>query len=328
MKGKDEPMKRHLCVTCMVGIMMAAGFASAAGNDNLTAGDKAIRNLLDTEFPTMRLWPDSPPDEVGEMKPENVELPEKEDGIARMGQVSEPTITVCRPEGVDGPTPAVLVCPGGGYHILAFEHEGTEIVQWLNSLGVTGVLLKYRVPRRNNGYAKHHHALQDAQRAMGLIRQNADKWGVDPDRIGILGFSAGGHLSATLCNNYSERIYKQVDEADEKSCRPNFAVLVYPAYLTEPRDSDNIDKLQHADKMSRDRTPPTFITVCQMDRFMRGATVYLRALTKAKVPAELHIYQEGSHGGGMRSYPFRRWAESCARWMKDRGLAGRSDDRD
>ena len=313
-------MRRHTCLLGALCICVISGLASAA-DDGLTKGDKAIREMLGKEVRTVRLWPGSPPDRVGDIDPEKVELPEKEDGIARMRNVSCPTITVCRPQETEEPTPAVLVCPGGGYHILAFEHEGTEIVEWLNSLGVTGVLLKYRVPRRGNDYPKHHHALQDAQRALGLIRQNADDWRIDPDRVGILGFSAGGHLSATACNNYRERIYERVDGADEESCRPNFAVLVYPAYLTEPRDSDNMDPLQHADAMSRETTPPTFITVAQMDRFMRGATVYVRALAKAKVPAELHIYEEGSHGGGMRTYPFGEWTEECARWMTDHGYA-------
>ena len=315
-------MRKGLCALSVFLILVVCGLASAATDDTLTTGDKAIQKMLGDRSRTVPLWPDSPPDKVGDIDSEKVELPDEEDGIARMRNVSRPTITVRRPEGHEDRTPAVLVCPGGGYHILAFEHEGTEIVQWLNSLGVTGILLKYRVPRRQHGFPKHHHALQDAQRAIRLIRQKADEWGIDPNRIGVLGFSAGGHLSATLCNNYQERIYDHVDDADQKSCRPNFAVLVYPAYLTEPRDSDNMDPLQHADKMSKESTPPTFLTVAQMDRFLRCSLVYLRALTEAKVPAELHVYEEGSHGGGMRTYPFGEWADECARWLKDRGFAG------
>ena len=126
----------------------------------------------------------------------------------------------------------MLVCPGGGYSILAYEHEGSAICEWLNSLGITGFLLKYRVPRRKNR-AKHEAPLQDAQRAMGMIRKNAVEWKVDPDRLGVLGFSAGGNLAVMTLTSFRSRSYPKVDAADELSCRPNFGILIYPAYLVD-----------------------------------------------------------------------------------------------
>ena len=318
------PEKVTVIWLILVGIVVGCGAAAAADDGDLTVGEKFIHEKLGDRVRTVRLWPGEPPDEVGDIGEEKLNLPEKEGGVVRLANVTRPSLTVCRPKGAEGDTPAVLVCPGGGYHILALDLEGTEIVQWLNSLGVTGVLLKYRVPRRQHDFPKHHHAVQDGQRAMGLIRENAEEWGIDPDRVGILGFSAGGNLSITVCNNYSERLYEPVDAADEESCKPDFAVPIYPAYLTEKNGQTfgQIQDLQHPDKMSPESTPPTFIAISQMDRFMPGGLSYFRTLTEADVPAELHVYEGGSHGGGTRAYPFRTWTKECARWMDDHGLAG------
>ena len=323
----------------MVAVMLAAtaGQAWAAGpadDPNLSAGDRIIRQFLPGCGPTVALWPGKAPDE-----PENKALPAEgytgadDKSVLRIQNVSRPTITVSRPtkafangangaNGVNGPSaPAVIVCPGGGYGILAARKEGTEIVQWLNSLGVTGVLLKYRVPRREKGDAeKHRHALQDAQRAMGLVRLHAKDWGIDPNRVGILGFSAGGHLSATACNNYEKRTYEPIDEADRLSCRPDFAVLIYPAYLKAGmgyNDLDKVDPLQHAEKMSPARTPPTFIAVSEADGYAGSGVAYFAALARAKVPAALHVYPGGKHGTGMQEYPLSRWGDEAAQWMRD-----------
>src|ERR1051325_8911524 len=151
--------------------------------------------------------------------------------VVRLGNVSTPTIAIYRPAKDKDTGAAVVVFPGGGYSILALDLEGTEVCEWLNSIGVTGVLLKYRVPKRA-GLEKHTAALQDAQRAFGLLRHGAREWGLDSRRLGVLGFSAGAHLSAALCNSADQRSYPVLDPADRLSCRPDFAVLIYPAYLT------------------------------------------------------------------------------------------------
>src|SRR4051794_22940219 len=145
--------------------------------------------------------------------------------VIRLGNVSKPTISIFRPPPAKDTGAAVLVCPGGGYHILAMDLEGTEVCDWLNSIGITGVLLKYRVPKRA-GLEKHTAALQDAQRALGLVRYRASEWALDRQRLGVLGFSAGGHLSAALCSGADQRTYPAVDDADKASCRPDFAVLI------------------------------------------------------------------------------------------------------
>ena len=178
------------------------------------------------ETKVIELWPGKPPggtDKPKQEKPVTSEWRGKW-SITRLQHVSKPTLTVFQPTGrAAAPRPAVVVCPGGGYSILAWDLEGTEICQWLNTLGVAGLLLKYRVPRQRDA------AFADAQRAMGLARHRAKAWQVDPKRVGILGFSAGGHLAARVCTSFAERSYEAVDEADAASCRPDFAVLVYPA---------------------------------------------------------------------------------------------------
>src|SRR5256885_11941702 len=178
---------------------------------------------------TIRLWPKGAPGEKGDIGPEQDTTKPGEGLVAgkrviRLGNVSEPTITIYRPEKNDSGC-AVLVCPGGAYHILAMDLEGTEVCDWLNSIGVTAVLLKYRVPTRK-GDEQHIGPLQDAQRAMSLIRGHASEWGVNPKRVGILGFSAGGHLSAVTSSQYGKRAYEAIDDADRESCRPDFTVLI------------------------------------------------------------------------------------------------------
>ncbi len=297
-------------------------FSAAGGVEELTEADKKIQEALGHRALTLQLWPEQAPDEDQKTGPESVRSPERENRGVRISDVGRPTMTIRRPERTGSKTPAVLVSPGGAYHSLAIEEEGVEIVKWLNSLGITGILLKYRVPRREDGFPKYHHALQDAQRAMGLIRHNAEAWGIDPDLIGVLGFSAGGHLSATISCNDGERLYEPIDEADEESCRPDFAVLVYPAYLAQGK-AHNTGPEAVSEDLSPSSAPPTFIAVSQMDGVKRGCIVYLRALTRAGIPAELHVYEKGEHGGGMRIHPFGEWGEACSRWMEDRGIIRR-----
>src|SRR5882724_5285815 len=183
----------------------------------------------------IQIWPGAAPGEKGDIGEEHDITKPSDELIAgkrviRLGNVSNPTIAVYRPPSDKNTGVAVLICPGGGYHILAMDLEGTEVCDWLNSIGITGVLLKYRVPKRQ-GEEGHAFPLQDGQRALGLVRQHAKEWGIDPRRVGVLGFSAGGHLAAALSNNYDRRVYPAGDEADEKSCRPDFAILLYPGLL-------------------------------------------------------------------------------------------------
>jgi acetyl esterase/lipase len=210
-------------------------------------------------------------------------------------QVSRPTMTVYSPTGRNTGA-AVVVFPGGGYWDLAIDLEGTEVCDWLNSIDVTCVLVKYRVPD-TGPYPKSAAALQDAQRALGLVRQHAAEWHIDPNRVGVLGFSAGAHLSAALSTHFDKRLYDSIDAADQLSCRPDFAFIIYPGYLANAAHN----MAPNADINPTAQTPPSFIVQAENDPVnVENATVYFLQLKAAKVPAELHIYAEGGHGYGLR----------------------------
>lgn len=268
------------------------------------------------------LWPKGAPGETGDLGVEKDTTTDSSKLVSgkrliRLGNVSKPTITLFRPPQDKDTGAAVVVCPGGGYNILAYDLEGTEVCEWLNSIGVTGVLLKYRVPKRK-GLEKHTAALQDAQRALGIVRQRAKEWGIDPQRIGILGFSAGGHLSAAASNNFDKRTYEPVDEADQASCRPDFAVLIYPAYLTVKEEGDKVA----SDLPVCARTPPTFLVQTQDDNVrVESGLFYYLALKQAKVPAELHLYPTGGHGYGLRpsEHNVSHWPQRAEDWMRTAG---------
>ena len=280
-------------------------------------------NAVIAEVTVIELWPNGAPGEKGDLGEEKDTTKPSDNLVAgksliRLGNVSKPTISIYRPAAVKDTGAAVLVCPGGGYNILAMDLEGTEVCEWLNSIGVTGVLLKYRVPNRE-GLERHAAPLQDAQRAMGLIRQNASAWKLDPKRIGVLGFSAGGHLAAAASCNYERRTYPTVDDADAQSCRPDFAVLVYPAYLTVKTNADRVAP----ELPITTNTPPTFITISTDDPVrVENAMFYSIALKEAKVPVELHVYAQGGHGYGLRrtDQPVTTWPDRVTDWMKSRGL--------
>ncbi|HWG19786.1 MAG TPA: alpha/beta hydrolase [Terracidiphilus sp.] len=233
--------------------------------------------------------------------------------LIRLGNVSVPTITYYKPEEANGPAPAIVVFPGGGYHILAMDLEGTEICDWLNEAGIACVVLKYRVPD-SGPYPKSPAALQDAQRAMGMVRQHAAEWNIDPHRVGVLGFSAGGHLVAALSTHFDKRLYESVDAADQLSCRPDFAIVIYPGYLAlaEKNMAPNPDIHPTA------QTPPTFLVQAEDDPVhVENATTYFLQLKNAKVPAELHIYAEGGHGYGLRrtALPVTTWPKTAEIWL-------------
>ncbi len=233
--------------------------------------------------------------------------------LIRLGNVSTPTITLYAPQNARVPAPAVVVFPGGGYNILAIDLEGTEVCDWLNGAGIACVLLKYRVPG-TGPYPKSAAALQDAQRAVGLVRQHATEWKIDPNHVGVLGFSAGAHLAAAISTHFDKRLYDPIDAADQLSCRPDFAVVVYPGYLALAEKG----MTANPDIQPTAQTPPTFIVQAEDDPVhVENATTYFLQLKQAKVPAELHIYAEGGHGYGLRrtALPVTTWPDSVITWL-------------
>ena len=271
----------------------------------------------------MPLWSGFAPGEKGDIPPEADTSPHNAqgkptDGIIRLGNVSRPTITVYRPTDERNTGTAVVVCPGGGYSILAYDLEGSEICQFLNSIGVTGILLKYRVPGRK-GLERYTAALQDAQRAMSIVRHMAPQWKINPNRIGILGFSAGGHLSAATSTNADHRTYPEQDPADKDSCRPDFTILIYPAYLVLENE---MTKLAPEIKVS-ENTPPAFMVMTQDDPVhVENVFAYGLALKNAKVPFEMHVFPTGGHGYGMRPSKnlVSNWPQRLEAWLYSRGL--------
>jgi acetyl esterase/lipase len=238
--------------------------------------------------------------------------------VARIGNVSTPTIAIYRPAKAQDTGAAVVVFPGGGYSILATDLEGTEVCEWLNSIGVTGVLLKYRVPARP-ARPRGAAPLEDAQRAVGLVRSRAAEWGIDPKRIGVLGFSAGGHLAAYVSTNFEKRAYAPVDAADQVSCRPDFTVLIYPAYLTVRQEGDKISP----ELAITGNTPPTFFAQTEDDPVrVETSLFYYAALKNAKVPAEMHLYPSGGHGYGLRrtEKTVTTWPLRIEEWMRSIGV--------
>ena len=237
--------------------------------------------------------------------------------LIRLGNVSTPTLTLYKATS-NNTGAAVVVFPGGGYNILAIDLEGTEVCDWLTAAGINCVLLKYRVPA-TGPYPKSSAALQDAQRALGLVRAHATEWGIDPKRIGVLGFSAGAHLAAALSTHYDKRLYDPIDAADQLTCRPDFAVIVYPGYLalSEKNFAPN------ADINPTVNTPPTFIVQAEDDPVhVENAVVYFMALKNAKVAAELHIYAQGGHGYGLRrtALPVTTWPQAVEVWLHTIGM--------
>ncbi len=265
----------------------------------------------------MAIWPGTPPGATANLPPEvNVNADGKIQMAGRtyirLTNVSTPTITLFKPAGKSTGA-SVVVFPGGGYQVLAMDLNGTEVCDWLNSIGVTCVLLKYRVPD-SGPYPKSAAALQDAQRAMGLVRQHAAEWGIDPHRVGVLGFSAGAHLAAAVGSIYDKRVYEPIDAADQLSCKPDFSVVIYPGYLAVAEQSfaANPSVQPTAD------TPPTFILQAEDDPVhVENSLVYYLALKNAKVPAELHIYAQGGHGFGLRprDFPIMGWPKLVETWL-------------
>ncbi len=270
----------------------------------------------------VELWPGPAPGVIAATSEEKDQTKAGEGLVAgrrviRLGNVSKPTLTIYKPTKERDTGTCVIVCPGGGYHILALDLEGTEVCEWLNTLGITAVLLKYRVPRPKTGLY-YLPALMDAQRALSITRHHAAEWKIDPNKIGILGFSAGGSLAALASTNWDKRAYEAVDKLDAVSCRPDFAVLVYPGYLADKSRT----KLADEYRVTKE-TPPTLLVHAHDDPVTSesSALMYL-ALKKAGVPAELHVWETGGHGYGLRrtDQPVTRWPERAEEWFRQRGL--------
>ncbi len=236
--------------------------------------------------------------------------------VLRIGDVSEPTITFYPAPAENNSGVTIIVNPGGGYNILAYDLEGTEVCDWFNKKGINCVLVKYRVPRRE-GLDKHEAPLQDVQRAIAYTRFNAKNWNIDPDKIGIMGFSAGAHLSVMASTSFGSRSYDRIDSCDDVSLRPDFCILIYPAYL------DGKDFKLSPEINVTDNTPPTFIVQTQDDSGLLNSSIfYYYALKEAKVPVSMNLYPSGGHGYGLRDTGdwVNEWPNRVVAWMIDGGL--------
>jgi len=271
----------------------------------------------------LNIWPGKPPGETKELPPE-IDLTKDTDKliagkrIIKLGNVSTPQIAVYKPEKSKDTGASVIICPGGGHHILAYDLEGTEVAEWLNTIGVTGIVLKYRVPFRDPE-KRWGAAVADAQRAVSLVRSKAAEWNLDPKRIGICGFSAGGETAGLTSLFLEERQYTSVDDVDKVSCKPDFAILIYPGGF----DTKGQAQIRVKDKVTKD-TPPMFLIHAFDDPVTANNSLALAVeLKKVGVPTELHIYDAGGHGYGLRlvnTLPITTWPKRCEEWMQRRGL--------
>jgi acetyl esterase/lipase len=272
------------------------------------------------------IWPGKAPDAQPISGPEETyRVGDKPPWAVVVGKVSQPTMTVYSPTGKNTGA-AVVVFPGGGYWVLYMDMEGTEVCDWLTSKGITCVVLKYRVPGehlnpRSGAYPKSPMALEDAQRTIGLVRFHAAEWHIDPHKIGVLGFSAGGHLVGATSTNFKKRLYPPVDKADRESCRPDFGVALYPGHM---RENTSKDFQLNPHVPVSNQTPPTFLVQAEDDPIdpVENSLVYFEALKKADVPVEMHIYPHGGHGFGLRpsEFPITKWPELAEKWLKTIGM--------
>jgi acetyl esterase/lipase len=301
------------------------------------------------------IWPGTAPDAQPVTGPEHLGTDTKSMVAGKpwtyIENVSKPTMTVYSPQGKNTGV-AVVVFPGGGYEVLAMDLEGTEVCEWLTSNGITCVLLKYRVPPeggypkstrypKSGPYPESPLALEDAQRTMGLLRLHAAEWHIDPHKIGVLGFSAGGHLVAAISTHYQKRLYPAVDAADKESCRPDFAVALYPGHLSisaaewdakqgtkrfvvpRPANVNSQLALNPAIPVTRG-TPPTFLLQAEDDHVdnVDDSLSYFIALKNAGVPAEMHVYAHGGHAFGLRrtKFPITEWPALVTTWLGTIGM--------
>ena len=268
---------------------------------------------------TINVWPGKPPGETKELaleadqtKPEDKLIAGRR--IIKLGNVSTPQITVYRPTPDKDTGASVVICPGGGHHILAYDLEGTEVATWLNEIGVTGIVLKCRVPFRDPE-KRWQAAVQDAQRAMSLVRSKSAEWKLDPKRMGILGFSAGGQVAGLVSIFNEQRQYEPVDDVDQFSCRPDFAVLIYPGGFEEKGQP----KLRDEVKVTKESPPMFFVHAYDDGVTVLNTLLLATELKKVGVSAEVHVYATGGHGYGLRhveGQPVTDWPKPCEAWMK------------
>jgi acetyl esterase/lipase len=300
------------------------------------------------------IWPGAAPDAQSAVGPEVNRWWPADRGGFTLGNVSQPTMTVYSPEGKNTGA-AVVVFPGGGYEDLAIDLEGTEVCDWLTAKGITCVLLKYRVPGegmypksapypKSGPYPRSPIALEDAQRTVGLVRFHAQEWHIDPHKIGVLGFSAGGHLVAAMSTEFKTRLYPAVDAADKESCRPDFAVALYPGHLSMAAAEWDAEQgvrksvVRHSERPSTgpkpfalnpdihvtSQTPPTFLLQAENDPVdgVENSLAYYAALKKAGVPVEMHLYAQGGHAFGLRrtKLPITEWPQLVETWLRTIGM--------
>ena len=280
-------------------------------------------------YAQVSIWPDGAPHAQPLNEPEAVGTAVDEAGNKKLvaGQprqyvvnVSKPTMTIYSPKGSNTGA-AVVVFPGGGYNNLAIDIEGTEVCDWLTSKGITCVLLKYRVPCAKVGpYQECPPALEDAQRTVGLVRFQAARWHIDPRKIGVLGFSAGGHMVAAISTHFDQRLYPIVDAADYESCRPDLAVALYPGHLAISENNFVLNPNIHVTS----QTPPTFLLQAEDDPVdpVENSLAYYAALRKARIPAEIHVYVKGGHAFGLRATasPITHWPSLVETWLRTIGI--------
>ena len=273
---------------------------------------------LKAQHEPVLLFPSGAPGESGKMKQIDDASGSKVAGcpVLRISDVDQPTLTFYPAPADNNSGATIIVNPGGGYNILAYNLEGTEICKRFNEYGINCVLVKYRVPRRE-GLEKHEASLQDLQRAIAYTRSRASEWGIDPARIGVMGFSAGAHLSAMASTAYRTRTYPAIDAYDEANLRPDFCILIYPAYLAGENFSISPELKVDGE------TPPTILIQTQDDTsHVNSSLFYYYALKEAKVPAALHIYPSGGHGYGLRNtgHTVNEWPHRVLSWLRDMNI--------
>ena len=276
----------------------------------------------------LNVWPGNAPGETKVLPPEADTT--KSDGrtvggrhVVRLGNVSTPQLAVYRPSQDKDTGAAVVICPGGGFNILAYDLEGTEVATWLNSIGVTAIVLKYRVPFRDP-QQRWKAAVQDAQRTVSTVRARAAEWKLDPKRIGILGFSAGGSAAGLTALFGPARQYDAIDAIDQVSSRPDFALLIYAAYFVE-RGQDTMNPALPM-KVTKDAPPMFFVHAFDDGIPVQNALLLAAELKKVNVPAEVHVYDVGGHGYGLRpvpELPVTTWPKRAEEWLARRGLLRR-----
>lgn len=316
-------MNKSLILSLLI-LGLPATLASA--QQDVQNPDPRITNPLGTSEradEVLNVWPAKPPGPGHKVGPEqDMTKPTDKliagERIIKLGNVSTPQLHVFHPPEGKRNGSAVVICPGGGFYILAWDLEGTEVAKWLNSLGFTAVVLKYRVPSPKQE-PRWLPPVQDAQRAISIVREKSEQWKINPEQVGILGFSAGG-VTAAISSYGTKRYYEPIDNTDKQSWRPDFSVLIYAAGMADPSGT----KLSQFFDINVD-SPPTFMAHA-FDDFvpLENCLVLMGALKKAKVPSELHIYDRGGHGYGLRhedGKPVTSWTTRCAEWLRVRGLA-------